>query len=80
MVYEEPKRRVTFLSLALWAYRALKHTWTLTMCFFLAYRAKGVVPVEIITPLVRLALISKLADPNDRIYDMEALEARRRTQ
>lgn len=71
MAYEEPKRLVTFLSLALWVYRASKHTSTLAMSFFLVYWAKGVVPVEVIIPPARLALASKLADPYNRIYDVE---------
>lgn len=31
-------------------------------------------PIEVTNPLVQLALASKLTDPHDRVYEMEALE------
>lgn len=62
----------------LWAYRTSKRTPTQATPFSLVYGAEAVVPFEIAVPSARLALASKVLDPDGRTYDVETLEGRRR--
>lgn len=39
--------------------------------------AEGMVPLEVIVLSTRLALISKISDPSDRIYDVEVFKEKR---
>lgn len=77
MVYEEPKRWSDHLPLVLWAYRTSKRTSTQATPFSLIYGTEAVVPVEIDVLSARLALASKVLDPERRAYDVEVLEERR---
>lgn len=40
----------------------------------LVYGVEAMVPIEVMVHSDQLALLSKFSDPNDRIYDIEALE------
>lgn len=46
--------------------------------FFVVYDVEGVVPIKVMVPSAWLALASKLTNPHGRIYDVEALEERRK--
>lgn len=61
-----------------WVYRTSKSTSVQATAFSLIYGAEGVVPIEITSLSARLALESKILDLNSRIYEVEALEERRR--
>lgn len=45
--------------------------------FFPCYGAEAMVPIEVTVPSARLALTSKISNPNDCIYVTEALEEKR---
>lgn len=47
------------------------------MLFSLFYGVEAMVPIEAMVPFARLALASKVSNPNERFYDGEALEKRR---
>lgn len=66
------------LSLVLWAYRTSKRTSTRATPFSLVYGAETVVLVEVAVPSARLALASKILNPDSRTYDVETLEEPRR--
>lgn len=74
MVYDEPKGWVDFILLVLWAYRTSKRMSTQATPFLLIYKVEEVVPIEIMVPSARLALISKVVDSKERIHDAEAIE------
>lgn len=63
----------------LWAYRTSKRTPTQATPFSLVYGAEAVVPVEIMVPSARLALASKILDPDGRAYDVKTFEEKRRS-
>lgn len=77
MVYEEPKQWVDFLPLVFWAYHTSKHTLTQATFFSLVYGVEAMVLIKVIVLSARLVLTSKVSDPNDRVYDVEALEEKR---
>lgn len=54
----------------------LKPIINTSLDIFLVYGVEVVVLIIVMVPPARLALISKLANPHDQIYDMEALEER----
>lgn len=70
MVNKEPKK--TF-SLLFYMPITLKDTSTQAKSFSLVYRAKPIVPIEVMVLLSHFALASKLSDPNESICDVEAL-------
>lgn len=74
MVYDEPKGWVDFILLVLRAYRTSKRMSTQATPFLLIYKVEEVVPIEIMVPSARLALISKVVDSKERIHDVEAIE------
>lgn len=60
------------------AKRTSKRTSTQATSFLLVYWAETVATVEITVSSVRLAIESKILEPNNCIYNVEALEERRR--
>lgn len=72
MIYEEPIIWVHFISLSLRAYRTLKRTSTQVTI----YVVEEVVPIKMVLS-TRLTFASKLDDPHDRIYDVDALKKMR---
>lgn len=48
------------------------------MPFCLIYGAKEVFPIAVMFPFAWLALSRKLVDPHDRVYNVKALEERRK--
>lgn len=72
MVYGEPKRLADFLPLVLWEYRTSKCTSTQATSFSLVDGIEAIAPIEVIIPSTHLALSSKVFNPNNRIYDVEA--------
>lgn len=73
-VCNEPKRWSDFIPLVFWAYRTSKRTSTQATPFSLGYGTKGVVPIEIMVHSARLALPSKVTDPQELIHDVEAVK------
>lgn len=65
MVYDEPKQWTCFLSLVLWANCILKCTSTRTTPFSLVYKTEAMVPIRVMTPSARFALVSKLLDSHE---------------
>lgn len=59
------------------AYRTSKHSPTDATPFSSVYGAKEVVPLEVMVPSAWPALVSKLSDTQDWIYEVETLEERR---
>lgn len=70
---------VRFFAHHIWAYRTSKHTSTQATPFSIVYGLEALVPVEITVPSARLVFASKILDPDNHVYDVEALEERRQT-
>lgn len=68
-----------FFFLVLWAYHTLECTSTEDTPFSRVYRAEATVPVDVMTPSAHFTLVTKVLDPNEHIYDVEALEKKRKS-
>lgn len=77
-VYDEPKGWTDFIPLVLWAYRTSRWTSTQATPFSLVYGAEVVVSVEIVVPSGRLALASKVTNPQEGIHDVEGRRRKRK--
>lgn len=60
-------QRIYFIHLVLWAYSTSEYTSTRATPFSLVYGAEAMVSIEVMAPLARRAIISKVYDPNVRI-------------
>lgn len=64
------------LSLVPQAYHISKHTSTQVTHSPLVYEEEKMIHIEVIVLLARLALTSKILDPNEGIYDVESSRRR----
>lgn len=55
----------------------LKAHFNTSHAFLFGLCGGGDVSIEVIAPSARLVLASKISDPNNRFYDVEALEDKR---
>lgn len=75
MVYKELKSGLT-LSLFHYGHTHLKAYFNTGHTFLSCLWNRDRVPNDVMIPSIRLALASKVASPNDRIYGVEALDER----